>query len=78
MQASSKTVQHAKPSSGCEDHPGQTEMEQEEAFPPATLALDQTNRLFVTAASMKLANNGWGSNGLLLSSGWNWTPTNHG
>ena len=37
-----------------------------------------TSRLCFTAASMKLANSGCGSNGLLLSSGWNCTPTNQG
>ena len=38
----------------------------------------QTSRLCFTAASMKLAKSGCGSNGLLFSSGWNWTPTNQG
>src|SRR5690606_11597235 len=38
----------------------------------------QTSLLCTTAASMKLANSGWGSNGLLLSSGWNCTPINQG
>src|SRR3569623_749328 len=37
-----------------------------------------TSRLCRTAAAMKLANSGCGSNGLLFSSGWNWTPTNQG
>jgi hypothetical protein len=36
---------------------------------------DQTSRLCFTAASMKLANSGWGSKGLDFSSGWNCTPT---
>ena len=38
----------------------------------------QTSRLCFTAASMKLANKGCGSNGFDFSSGWNWTPMNHG
>ena len=37
-----------------------------------------TSRLCALAAAMKLANSGWGSNGRDLSSGWNWTPINHG
>src|SRR5690606_11684510 len=37
-----------------------------------------TRRDWRTAAAMKPANSGCGSNGRLLSSGWNWTPTNHG
>jgi hypothetical protein len=37
-----------------------------------------TSRLCALAAAMKLANSGWGSKGLDLSSGWNWTPMNQG
>ena len=37
-----------------------------------------TSRDCFSAASMKLANSGCGSNGLDLSSGWNCTPTNQG
>src|SRR5690606_32678100 len=39
---------------------------------------NQTSRDCASAASMKPANSGCGSNGLLFSSGWNCTPTNHG
>src|SRR6266436_3922304 len=37
-----------------------------------------TSRLCTIAASTKDENSGCGSNGRDLSSGWNWTPTNHG
>lgn len=44
----------------------------------AAIHIAYTRRDCFTAASMKLANSGCGSKGLLFSSGWNWTPTNQG
>lgn len=38
----------------------------------------QTSRAWASAAEMNPANRGCGSNGRLLSSGWNCTPMNHG
>lgn len=35
-------------------------------------------RLAVCAASMKASKRGWGVATVLLYSGWNWAPTNHG
>ena len=45
---------------------------------PRRKDLGQTSRLWARAASMKLAKSGWGSKGFDFSSGWNWTPMNHG
>lgn len=37
-----------------------------------------TSRLASIAARMKSANSGCGAKGFDFSSGWNWTPMNHG
>ena len=38
----------------------------------------QTSRLWTTAARTKSANRGWGAKGRDFSSGWYYTPMNHG
>ena len=45
---------------------------------PGNGAPFHTNRLFCTAAAMKLVNRGCGSSGRDFSSGWNCTPMNQG
>ena len=66
-------VQESKKDVDGRDKPGH-----DDVVPKAENRASYTRRLRTTAASMKEANSGCGSNGRDLSSGWNWTPMNHG